>query len=150
MSNAAESITRLIGGLHHPNEVRNLLDEVDNGDEERSRIAKETLRNLPGVSTELLATLQVAIRLDEFSTALISLQRQHNEIHGIGGRGCPPLKIETERLQKMFFRGVCICLLVPILLWAFISATQFLWRQQEPQTVERAVQDVWNRDSGNR
>ncbi len=143
---AAESIMKLVGEAQRQDELRALLHEVGNGDENRVRAAREALRSVPGISTELLATLQVAIRMDTLATGLETLQSEHVER---GKRGCSTLQVSMVKLEKKFFRGVCLCLLLPILLWAFFSVAQFLWRKQRaPRVYERTVDHVGSRDHG--
>ena len=143
---AAESILKLVGEAQRQDELRTLLYDVGNGDEERVRAAREALRSVPGISTELLATLQVAIRMDSLATGFETLQAEHVER---GKHGCSTLRVSVVKLERRFFRGLCLCLLLPILLWAFISVAQFLWRRQQvPQAHGRTVDHVGSRDNG--
>ena len=113
MRGASEGIIKLIGGLQHPNQVRVLLEEMDNGAPESASAARDTLNELPNVSTELLATLQVAILVDEISSNLKVLQAEHIKR---GRSGYSVLILKIKKIKKKFFHKIYIYLFIPIIL----------------------------------
>lgn len=140
-ASAADAITKLIGDFSHRDHVKNLLEEVGNGDDEKSEIARSTLLSMPNVSVELLATMTVAVKLDESirtansnTRAIRELKREHDAIHGPESKGCSALKLGFERMEKMFFRGVCICLGVPTFLWIMMMVAKHFWTAAKSTT----------------
>jgi len=113
---SSSAITKLIGNLPSNREVKNLLEEVDNGDEATSRVAVDTLQSL-NISKEMLGIMTIAIHLDETDRVLKEVNKMYKHIRSPEFEGCSALKLAVERIQKMFFRGVCICLGIPLLLW---------------------------------